>query len=321
MIRRHVGASLDSEIKLDEWCITNGVKDGHDYLLLWCAFLFREPLKKLPYLFLHGPQNSGKSSFHEALSLLFERKRGYVEANQALTSEGGFNGELINAVLAVIEEVDLGKEGSKAYNRAKNWITAPEISIHAKFCDPYLMPNTCHFIQVANDRSYCFIVRGDTRITVSYVPPIEVEIEKDELFARIEKEAPDFLGHLFAMDLPQSGRRLALPVITTQDKIDAGTENQTPFEQFLETQIYRVPGKMIRISELFTRFKNWLDPMDAESITKQKMTSQLPPDIIKGRDRTSAQWVVANVSFTPGEPGKKLVRHAGNDYLIEETSE
>lgn len=313
----HVGGSLDSAINADTWCQNSGIRNGHDYLLYWCAFLFRDPLKKLPYLFFHGPQNSGKSSFHEALSLLFEKKRGYADAGQALTSQGNFNGELLNAVLCFVEEIDLSKQGSVAYNRIKNWITSPEISIHAKFGDPYMVPNTCHFVHTANSRGYCPVFTDDTRITMSHVPVLAAEISKEELFEALEKEAPDFLGHLFSLELPKSGRRLALPIINTQDKIDAGLENQSLFEKFLSENVYRIPGQKIKISDMFSRFKNWLEPMDAEVMTKQKMTAQLPPDIIKGRGK-DAQWYLANISFDRNAtPGPKLVRKA-SEYLEDE---
>lgn len=320
MILNHVGASLDDTIKLDPWCKDNGILSGHDYLLYWCAFLFREPLKKLPYLFFHGPQNSGKSSFHEALSLLFEKKRGYMEANQALTSQGGFNGELVNAVLCVIEEVDLSREGSQAYNRIKNWTTSQEIAIHAKFCDPYMVPNTCHFIQTGNKREFCYVSKNDTRITMSYVPEIEIEIPKDELFQRLEKEAPDFLGALYALTLPESGRRLALPHIDTPDKLDAGAANQSPLEQFLSENVFRVDGHTIKLADLYYRFKSWLSEVDsteAEMLTKQKMSSQIPPDIIKGR-LADGQWYFANVSFSQATPKPRLIRNPATNYLIEQ---
>lgn len=316
MILNHVGQSLDNVVASDPWCQVNGVHNGHDYLILWCAFLFREPLRSLPYLFLYGPQNSGKSSFHQALSLLFDRKRGYVRVDGALMNKNAFNGEMENAVLCVVEETDLSRQGGVAYDKIKDWVTAPDLTIHPKFVTPYSVPNSCHFVQTANNPAYCPIFKDDTRITMMYVPAFEKEIQRDILDAELEKEAADFLGHLFRIELPQSGRRLAIPMIATQEKADAGEANLTQFEQFLAEQTFAVPGQMVRLSELYSKFKNWLGKPDGDSMTKQKMTSQLSPETPKGRG-PDGNWYIGNLSFEPVESGPKLIRTG--DRLVPES--
>jgi hypothetical protein len=69
-----------------------------DYLLYWIACMLRDPFEPLPYLFFYGDQNSGKSIFHEAVSLLMTK--GVAAADRALTNANDFNGELANAVCA-----------------------------------------------------------------------------------------------------------------------------------------------------------------------------------------------------------------------------
>lgn len=314
----HVGASLDEAIKVDSWCQAVGIKSGHDYLVYWAAFLFREPMKKLPYLFFYGPQNSGKSSFHMALSLLFDRKRGFMRADAALTSQGGFNGELANIVLAVIEETDLSKQSSSVYNKIKDWVTSLDFLVHEKYVTPYMIPNCCHFIQTANSRDFCPIFRDDTRITMSYVPNFEKEIPISEFISNLEKEAPDFLGHLFNLKLPESGKRLALPVINTDDKIEAGKANQTPFEAFLDDKMFRIPGAMVRLGDMFQALCDYVGPNDAPEWSRQKMTSLLPPDLPKGRGPDSA-WYIGNISFAKDEPpGPRLIKRG--ERLVAEDS-
>ena len=61
MIFQHVGRGLDEAVAADPWCRANGVNNGATYLLYWAASLFQRPHQKLPYLFLFGPQNAGKS--------------------------------------------------------------------------------------------------------------------------------------------------------------------------------------------------------------------------------------------------------------------
>ncbi|GAF94610.1 unnamed protein product, partial [marine sediment metagenome] len=91
-ILKHVGHGLDEAVEGNSWCKDNGIVSGADYLLCWIASLFQEPREPLPYLFLFGPQNSGKSILHEALSLLLTN--GYQRADNCLSTTSQFNGEL-----------------------------------------------------------------------------------------------------------------------------------------------------------------------------------------------------------------------------------
>lgn len=318
-ILRHTGSGLDDAVRQNKWCQDNGVNSGHDYLMLWCSSLFREPLKKLPYLFFYGPQNSGKSILHIALGLLFEKKRGYIRADAALTSPSAFNGEMENAVLCVVEETDLSKQSSTAYNRIKDWTTSPDILIHKKNQTPYTIPNSCHFIQVANSKDNCPVFKDDTRITMGYVESLQPgeEIEFNILISSLEKEAPDFLAHILSIEIPQHTSRLRIPVINTQDKMDAAKANQTQLECFIDECCFRVDGEAVKLGELYTRFKDWLDPMEAENWTKQRMTRELPQDLPKGRFR-GADWHIGNLSFVARNSDSEIKHRlvADNEKLV-----
>ena len=49
------------------------MKTGVNISLAWIAWIIRFPFSPLPYLFLYGPENSGKSIFHEAIALLMTK--------------------------------------------------------------------------------------------------------------------------------------------------------------------------------------------------------------------------------------------------------
>ena len=108
--------------------------------------MIRYPFKKLPYLFLYGPENSGKSIFHESIALLMTK--GCVPADRALTSTSDFNGELANCVLAIVEEKDISKSKG-ALAKIKEWVTSLTISIRRMQTDSYTQPNTTHWVQCA----------------------------------------------------------------------------------------------------------------------------------------------------------------------------
>ncbi|MGI0016509.1 MAG: primase-helicase family protein, partial [Nitrososphaera sp.] len=216
-VLHHIGKSLDQALMENPWAVKNGIKTGADYLKIWIASMIQHPKEPLPYLFIYGEtQETGKSTLHEALSLLFFP--GYENAGHALQNKNSFNAELEGAILCIIEEIDLHRDQT-AYNRIKDWVTSPKLSIHRKGQTPYMIDNTTHFIQTANQRNACPIFPGDTRIVMIHVgdKPTE-QVPKRFLLRQLEKEAPDFLGAIMSLEIPESESRLRVPVIETTDK-------------------------------------------------------------------------------------------------------
>lgn len=293
----HCGSGLNDTIKLNGWCKANGIVKGGDYLKCWIASLFQEPLEPLPYLFMYGPQNSGKSIFHEALNLLLTK--GYKRADAALISQAGFNAELEGAIIAVVEETDLRKN-LMAYNRIKDWVTSKELLIHCKGKTPYHIPNATHWIQCANSHEACPIFSGDTRITMCYVEaldPIEL-IPKKALIPMLEKEAPDFIAEILKLDLPASHDRLNVPVITTEDKMMVQQLNQSQLEVFITEKCQHAAGRMLKFSDFFDKFQEWLDPNEISRWSKVRVGREISPIYPKGRNRKNGQFYLGNICWT-----------------------
>jgi hypothetical protein len=297
-VLNHCGESLNEAIKNNVWCQENAIITGGDYLKCWIASLFKYPTEPLPYLFLYGPQGSGKSIFHEALELLFVAGFGYMRADFALISPAGFNGELENSVLCVVEETDLRKN-NVAYNRIKDWVTSRQIPIHRKQQQPYLVPNTTHWIQTANSHLYCPVFSGDTRITMIYVDDLKTEerIPKTELITKLEACASDFLAEILNLEVPKSNDRLRIPVLQTEDKAAAERGNQSMLEMFCEEKIYFYEGKRILFSEFYEKFIEWLDPNQIPEWSKVRVSKEMPLKIISGRCRSNNQKYIGNVSW------------------------
>lgn len=303
-VLQHCGSGLNDAIKHNAWARANGLKTGADYLKCWIAALLQFPTEPLPYLFFYGVQDCGKSTFHEALSTLLTR--GTRRADAALVSQANFNAELEDAILCIIEETDLCSN-KIAYNRIKDWVTSRDLLIHKKGMTPYTITNTTHFCQMANERNACPIFPGDTRITMCWVQeltPLE-KVPKNDLFDALKKEAPDFLAEVLNLEIPRSNDRLKVPVIVTSDKLSASEENMTPLERFIHDKCYYVPGKMIRYSEFYDRFKEFAEPMEVVNWSQIKVGRNLPPVHPKGRLMTdNAQWYIGNISFSPLEDGE-----------------
>jgi hypothetical protein len=298
-ILKHCGSGLDDAVSHHPWCKANGILNGADYLKVWIASLFREPTQPLPYLFFYSKdQDTGKSIFHEALSLL--TTRGYVRADQALINPQGFNGELKNAILCAVEEIDLRKH-KDAYNRIKDLVTSLQISIHSKGETPYHTLNTTHWVQTANDANACPIFPGDTRVTMSYVRPLEPHemIPKKKLIPMLEKEAPDFLAEILSLEIPPTNSRLNVEVIATTEKIEIEGINETLLEQFIKEKMIYVPGHKIKFSDLYDHFSNFITPDDTAYWTKKRFAMDLSQlrQFPKGRVSQDGQIYIGNIMF------------------------
>ncbi|MGE0536261.1 MAG: DUF5906 domain-containing protein [Pirellulales bacterium] len=246
-ILAHIGQSLDSTIPTV--AAAGSIRTGADYLRAWLACLIRAPLEPLPYLFLVGPENSGKSILHEACSLLFTR---IVKADRALTSASDFNGELDGAILCVVEERDLSKTPGAA-NKIKDAVTSRTLAIRKMRTDVYQVPNTTHWIQCANYDHEVAIKSGDTRITVLVVPRLTSEIPKLDLLKGLADEAPFFLRTLLQLDLPKRISRLRLPVVETAAKQQIADKN-SPISVFLREMCeFDLNAKLTK----GTLFKSW----------------------------------------------------------------
>jgi hypothetical protein len=295
----HIGANLNSDIIKDRWCIGNGVRDGGDYLLLWVANMFMRPYEPLPYLFLTGEQNSGKSTFHEALELLFLDRRGYARADLAVVEK--FNSQLAGAVLAVIEETDLRKN-KEAYSKIKDWVTSRTISINTKFVSVYDVKNTLHFIHCTNDSNFCPVFPGDTRITAIYVNsiPASKEIPKLKLLEKLNSESAAFLHHILNLELPESEGRLSIPCIHTDIKSEIQQGNMTDLELFIDEKCYVVRGKQLNWDEFYWAFIEWL-PSDKKGAWSTNRAARAFPKrvpLCKGKIGSDNITVIGNLSLT-----------------------
>jgi hypothetical protein len=300
-ILNHLGKNLTPAVQKHEWCKTNNILTGADWLKCWISSMFKEPNEPLPYLFFYGEQNSGKSILHEALSLLI-CNGGVCRGDQALTSSGGFNGELEGAVLVVIEETDL-KKNMTAYNRIKDWVTSRELSIHKKTRQPILVPNTGKYIQCANSHLNCPVFAGDTRITMISVDPIPVEdlISKKQIIPLLEAEASDFLAEILNLELPVSPDRLNIPCIVTEEKLQAEEANQSLLDAFCNERVHYAPGYKIQFTEFYEAFEGWLSPNDLSYWSKIRVGKELNPKFPKARDKGTGQFWIGNMSFTKVE--------------------
>jgi hypothetical protein len=312
----HCGCDLTQYIHELDWCKKWGITTGGDYLLAWLACMVQNPFGKLPYLFMYGPQNSGKSSFHEALDFVFTK--GVVKADRSLTSEQGYNGELKDAILAVIDEVDINRAGSAAYNKLKEWTTGETISIHAKYQTVQDMRSTLHFCQMANTRNSLPVFPGDTRITAMNVPALEDEVPRDKFRELLKEEAPHFIRTLLDFEIQEAEGRLMLPIIETQGKIDAVANNINELEQFIEDNCYKIDGQAIRFADFKKKFHDTLEEYQQSEWKERTIKNHLSENFPVGKCPKINQAIIGNLSFSSDvQQGSKYTK-VGKTVVKEE---
>lgn len=205
-VMSHIFADLNGYLK------GHPFEDGAAYGFTWLASLVQKPFEPTPYLFLFGPQNSGKSTLHEAFDLLVNR--GVTKADRALTSQSDFNGELHDSILCVVEETDVARKHG-AYAKIKEFVTGRSIGIRKMNTDTFMARNTTHWIQCANESHTCPVFPGDTRIQPIHVGHPETDIPKRQLLEKLKEEGPRFAYALANAELPETNGRLSLPIIST----------------------------------------------------------------------------------------------------------
>ncbi len=271
MILDHIGADLNEAVREMDWCQRHDIRAGAEYLQILIACILRDPFEPTPYLFLWGPEDSGKSILHESVGLLMTK--GVVSADRALTNPNNFNGELANAVLAVVEEVDLSRCPT-ARNRLKEWVTCRQLSIRRMRTDTYGQPSTLHFVQCANRPDFCPVIPGDTRIVVCHVPLPKKTIPKSILLKQLEAEAPHFMATLLQLRLPEPNGRLRIPVIETADKLELGIQN-APVASFLKEMCVLDDNARIAKRDVYLAYNSFCNEYDHKALCANEFGKEL----------------------------------------------
>ncbi|MHA1790267.1 MAG: primase-helicase family protein [Candidatus Helarchaeota archaeon] len=317
----HCGSYLTPFIKENKECKKMGIFSGSEYLFTWLANMLQNPTLSVPFLFFTGSQNCGKSTFHEAASLLLKNKKGYVKCNNVIENSSGFNGEFLGAILAVIEEIDLRK--TRIRDKIKDWVTGLTLLITEKFKTSIEITNCLHFVQCSNNANYFLMLPGDTRTTIIYVNPPEQEIPKNILMEHLKKEVPYILYDLLNVKLEQSQGRLAIPIIESELRLELIHENKSLLEKFIQERMYNIKGVCITWQTFYTSFSMWLDTTNPSEKYKwgSHITSKEFPhnDIYpKGKMGQFNKTYIGNMSLTDEDPKNDYKYVKKNGRLIEE---
>lgn len=296
MILDHLGAGLDVAVNNSEWCEKNGITTGSAYLKCWMAALIQYPKEPLPYLFFYGKEDSGKSIFHEAFTLLLSKKS-VCRIDSALQNPSFFNGEIADCVLGVVEETNLSGKGNKfVLNKMKDWVTSRDISIHFKGETPYMATNIMHMVHTSNEADAVPVFPGDTRVVVCQVSKLKTIIAKPILLDLLKSEGQDFTTELLNLELPKSPSRLRIPVVESLEKIALADSNMSDIERFATEHVFHKAGSILSKAEVYDRFCDHFSPENMTQI-KFNRVFQSYMGCLGGRYGSKAEHCWGNVSF------------------------
>lgn len=144
-------------------------------------------------------------------------------------------------------------------------------------------------------------------------------VPKRHFIRMLEKEAPDFLASILALEIPESNDRLLVPVLETADKRQVQQTNQTQLELFLDAECKPCVGANLKFSDFYDKLIQWMEPSEVNYWSKIKVGRDLPPQFPRGRLKKTGQFHIGNITWKESEcpPGVRLTVHG--DYLEPET--
>lgn len=308
---KHIGQSWNEPLKDDPDMQKYGICTGADYLRAWIACMIRYPDDPLPYIFLVGPQNTGKSLCHEVLreSML----NGVVHGGNALSSGSGFNGEFEGKVLAAIDETDLSKAPGLAA-RLKAWTNATHIQIHKKGQQPYDVRNYMKFLQTANNFTALIIEHGDTRIVVGEVLRFKgKEIPKPIFIRECLKELPYFLYTLGTMQLPPMTGRTRLPVIETEVKSEILQSTEPDSLTFIKAVFHPVSGYYVKLTDAYEKYVQWCRAENKKPVKPGDFKLEIGLRYPVHQGPVGRAFTIGNISLNPNAEPKKAFLMEGKD--------
>jgi len=313
MVLDHIGNDLDIPIRDSDWAVRHNITSGRHYLQLWIACLLRCPFDKLPFLFLYGDENCGKSTLWHAIDRLVTD--GVMDAKFAFR-DSEFNGELENCVLAVIEEINPhGKDGKLARARMKDWSVSDWLGIRRMRRDAYRVRNTLHFIQISNHIEDCMMALGDTRGMIMYVRSLVdagfPEIPHAALMQALDDEAPHFMRTLCDMELPPPESRLRIECIITESKRKYMESQSDDLSQFIYDNCKYAPGEVVLWSDLYEQFLESL-PNDTErhKWSRKRVSAGIPDRYPTGAYGAKNKTHIGNMVMNhEGEVPSEIMRH------------
>lgn len=188
----NLGRTLDSK------CGKQGIASGRDYIITWIASLLKHPERKLPYLYIHGPSNSGKSMFYKSLRLLLGHRviTGLVvcyKFRDTPLNGAVEQGELMYMEHPVVQLDELQRYVANSY-----------LKIHHLTEEPKMVPNRLHFVQISESPDDLPPIEFTQGVTHIETIALKHMTARNRFLKELESEAGTFLAYCLQKDVPSA---------------------------------------------------------------------------------------------------------------------
>ncbi len=149
----------------------------------WCATLIARPELRMEYglLLVSEAQGIGKTTLgSEILGRLVGDHNVGFPSEKAIT-EGAFTDWIAQKRLIVVNEIYSGHSW-KAYNTLKSYITDRDVTVNAKFRQPYIIDNWAHIIACSNSMKALRMEQDDRRWYYPRISEVRWKPEKFKAF-------------------------------------------------------------------------------------------------------------------------------------------
>lgn len=225
--------------------LCGGREDVAGHLLDWLAFCTQCPGQKVRYSpVIVGVEGDGKNALGILLAEVMGAANILVLEPRVLT-KSDFNGWAQNACVCVVDELRIqGHSRFDALNALKPLVTNDTVSIHAKGCDPYQIPNVMNFLALTNFKDALPLSDTDRRWFVVFTPWNDIagmeaaigentDLYFDKLFKAIKGEPGALRRWLLDRDLSgfnPNGRAPATAEKAVMVELGVGEEQATAKE-------------------------------------------------------------------------------------------
>ena len=171
--------------------------ETYAHFINWLAYIFQtRTMSKTAWIF-HGTTGTGKGFlFHQIIRTLFGHK--YTQGITLGELDEKFNGYMENKLFVFVDEIDFDhmQNGGKAFEKLKNHITEPSISLRAMRSDSVGLTNYVNFIFASNTFAPIPIPENDRRFNVAPRQESKLPVPKEALAAALEIEMPQLAAFL-----------------------------------------------------------------------------------------------------------------------------
>lgn len=171
--------------------------ETYAHFMNWLAFIYQKREMTKTAWILHGTTGTGKGFlFHQIIRNLFGKK--YTQAITIGELDEKFNAYMENKLFIFVDEVDFDhmQNAGKGFEKLKNHITEPTISLRAMRADSTGLDNYANFIFASNCFAPVPIPDNDRRFNVAPRQEKKLPIKSNVLAEALDKELDKLAAYL-----------------------------------------------------------------------------------------------------------------------------